>query len=378
MYKKIKSLVPLSGFFIVYHGSVMNEKKGIYGISHLMEHLLCKGIFPLLEDFESDGIHWNAYTSDTMVVFHMTGLNRNVNKWKKIFYEKIQNFDISEDIFQNEKKIVIEEYKDAFNSQGECHSLNLFRKLYNYYEPIGLLEDLQALTLRDCKDYFELQYRKPNMIVEISNSEDTDTDEFFKSLEYDNRDYAENELVFDPKEDFIHEKGNEYNDKSSIINLSEVISDDFPKVDFICRMLGGGLKSPLYDEIREKNGLVYFFHCYQSKITFSTSVVVLQTETSNENVEKVQNIIANILANPKKYMTQERFQITKEYYINNTEMEDVLLYCNARKTYTPSKFLIESILKDITYEEILRVYDKYFDFSKFYKSVDKNEFENKQ
>jgi predicted Zn-dependent peptidase len=143
-------------------------------------------------------------------------------------------------------------------------------------------------------------------------------------------------------------------------------------------MLGGGLKSPLYDEIREKNGLVYFFHCYQSKITFSTSVVVLQTETSNENVEKVQNIISSILANPKKYMTQERFQITKEYYINNTEMEDVLLYCNARKTYTPSKFLIESILKDITYEEILRVYNKYFDFSKFYKSVDKNEFENKQ
>ena len=39
-YKKVKSPTPLSGFYIAYYGSTMNEHKGIYGISHLMEHLV--------------------------------------------------------------------------------------------------------------------------------------------------------------------------------------------------------------------------------------------------------------------------------------------------------------------------------------------------
>lgn len=374
MYKKFKSLTPLSGFYIVFYGSVMNEHKGIYGISHLMEHLVCKGIFPLLEDFERDSISWNAYTSDNMIVFYMTGLNRHVNKWKKAFYERIQDFNITEEVFQNEKKIVIEEYKDSFNNQGDAHILNLMRKLYNHYEAIGLLEDLENLTLKDCQDYFELQYRKPTMIVEVSQGEDLENDTFFNSIIYDTRDYKDKILEFNPNSNFIYEKGNTYNDKSSIINLSGIINDDFPKVDFICRMLGGGLKSPLYNEIREKYGLVYFFHCYMVDITHNSSVVVLSTETSNENIDKVQELISQVLFNPKQYMTLERFNITKEYYINRKEKEDILLYTNATKLYIPEQFVMDNILENLTYEDIMEVYYKYFDFSKFYISVDKKEF----
>lgn len=374
MYKKLKSLTPLSGFYIVYYGSVMNERKGIYGISHLMEHLVCKGIFPLLEDFERDGITWNAYTSENMIVFFMTGLDRQVNKWKKIFYERIQEFNITEEVFQNEKKIVIEEYKDSFNSQGESHLLNLLRKLYNQYEAIGLLEDLESLTLKDCQDYFELQYRKPTMVVEISQGDNVETDKFFESIEYDKREYNDKVLEFKPNPDFIYQEGNSYKDKSSIINISEVIRDDFPKVDFVCRMLGGGLKSPLYQEIREKHGLVYFFHCYQIDITHNSSIVLLQTETSNKNTKKVQEIIAEVLSDPEKYMTLERYNVVKEFYINKKEKEDILLYASATKLYCPKNHIMDNILEGLTYEEIMRVFNKYFDFSKFYKSIDKTEF----
>ena len=375
MYKKFKSLTPLSGFYIVHYGSVMNEHKGIYGISHLMEHLVCKGIFPLLEDFERDGVSWNAYTSENMIVFYMTGLDRHINKWKKIFYERIQEFNITEEVFQNEKKIVIEEYKDSFNSQGDAHFLNLLRKLYGQYEAIGLLEDLESISLKNCQDYFELQFRKPTMIVEISQGIDPITDAFFESIEYDKRDYIDKKLDFNINPDFIYQEGNSYKDKSSIINLSEVVRDDFPKVNFLCRMLGGGLKSPFYEELREKHGLVYFFGCYQMDITLNSSIIVLQTETSNENVQKVQDIISEVLSNPEKYLTQERYNVTKEFYINKFEKENILLFGNAVKLYYPSYLLLDNILEELTYDEILRIFKKYFNFSKFYKSIDKEEFQ---
>ena len=65
----LKSETELSGFYVVYEGSTNLEKKGWFGISHLMEHLMCKNFDHLQEDFAKDGIDWNAYTSSNEIVF---------------------------------------------------------------------------------------------------------------------------------------------------------------------------------------------------------------------------------------------------------------------------------------------------------------------
>ncbi len=59
----LKSETELSGFYVVYEGSTNLEKKGNFGISHLMEHLCCKSVDLLQEEFDRDSIDWNAYTS---------------------------------------------------------------------------------------------------------------------------------------------------------------------------------------------------------------------------------------------------------------------------------------------------------------------------
>ena len=76
----VKSPTDLSGFYVVYNGSVQNEKKGWYGLSHLMEHLMYHRFDDLLDDFDKDGISSNAYTSDNNIVFYMTGLDEYLNK----------------------------------------------------------------------------------------------------------------------------------------------------------------------------------------------------------------------------------------------------------------------------------------------------------
>lgn len=40
-----KSQTDLSGFYVVFNGSVLNDDATNYGISHLCEHLKCKEIF---------------------------------------------------------------------------------------------------------------------------------------------------------------------------------------------------------------------------------------------------------------------------------------------------------------------------------------------
>ena len=76
----LKSETDLSGFYVVYEGSTNLEKKGWWGLSHLMEHLMCKNFDHLQEDFDKDGIDWNAYTSGSEICFYLTGLDEKVNK----------------------------------------------------------------------------------------------------------------------------------------------------------------------------------------------------------------------------------------------------------------------------------------------------------
>jgi len=378
-YIKVKSKTEMSGFFIVYYGSTLNEKPGIYGITHLLEHLVCKGIDHIMEDLERDGIAWNAYTSDKEIVFYMTGLDEYVNKWKIPFYENILNFKITQKQFLNEKDIVLAEYEKSFNSQDESHSLNLYRKLFDNYGPIGLKQDLENITLEDCKNYFKLQYTKPHKIIDVSKHKHLDEETYFKNIDYSKTSFLNNKLkyvntYYSEYEKFIYEKGNEYKKEVSIMMLSPIVEEDFAILDFISKMLSGGLRSPLVYEVREKLGLVYSIGSYLHKITNKSGVFVISTETPTKNDKKVIDVVSNIMSNPKKYLTKERFDIVKQNFDIKFRKEKENQYTNVNKWIEPKHFLLENILEDLTYEKVLEVFDKHLTLNNLYISTDLNEF----
>jgi predicted Zn-dependent peptidase len=363
----LKSETELSGFYVIYDGSTNLEKPGWYGISHLLEHLVCKSFDHLQEDFDRDGVDWNAFTSDNSIVFYMTGLDDKINKWKHKFVDLLSEFKITKEQFENERKIVLEEYMDSFNSQTEVHQLNLARKLFDDYGPIGLKKDLENLKFLDIINYWELQYTNPSKIINISK----------------NKEYKNNNIDFDVRKierkiEFGEHKvdlelSNDFKDKTSLVIVSPIIEDNFAEVHFINAMLSLGLKSPLYKEVREKEGLVYYIHCYQSRVN-NQGIITLATQTSNKNVEKVIKAMKGVLENPNKYLTKERFDLVRDYYKVRKEKDEILRYKNINEYLNPKGWAVNSILDTVTLKDIKKVYDKYYDFSKFYISNDKIEF----
>jgi predicted Zn-dependent peptidase len=363
----LKSQTDLSGFYVVYEGSTNLEKPGWYGISHLMEHLMCKSFDHLQEDFDKDGIDWNAYTSGNEIVFYMTGLEEKVNKWKGEFIKLLGQFNVTKEEFENERKIVLEEYMDAFNSQTEVHMLNLSRKLFNDYDPIGLREDLENLKFMDCLNFFELQYANPSKIINVS-----------KGKPYKNNEIDFLERKIEKKVSFGEHKGpfelgNEFKDKTSLVMLSPVIDEDFAYVHFINAMLSLGLKSPLYQEIREKRGLVYYVHCHQSRIN-QQGLNMIATQTSNKNFNACIEAIREVLDNPKKHLTKERFDIVKDYYKVRMQKDEILRYKNVNQYINPEGWSVYDIIDTVDFKKVKKVYEKYYKFENFYVSNDKKEF----
>lgn len=363
----LKSQNELSGFYVVYEGSTNLEKPGWYGISHLMEHLMCKNFDHLQEEFDKDGVDWNAYTSSNEIVFYMQGLDVKINKWKHEFIKLLSQFEITKEQFENERNIVLEEYMDCFNDQTQTHSLNLSRKLLNDYDPIGLKSDLENLKFLDCLNFYELQYSKPSKIINVSKN---------KPYKNNTIDFAEREIIkpivfgnFDTD----LELSNDFKDKTSIIMLSPVVDEDFAYVNFINSMLSMGLMSPLYQEIREKSGLVYYIHCYLSRNN-NQGINTIATLTSNKNFNKIVELTKGVISNPDKFLTKERMSVVKEYFKVRKEKDEILRHASVNQWINPEGWSIYEILDTVNMKKIREVYDKYFNFDDFYISSDKKEF----
>lgn len=379
-----KSETGLSGFYVIFDGSTMNEKPGWLGLSHCLEHLVCKSFEHLQDLYQQKNIKWNAMTSNTDIIFYMKGLDRHINEYKNEFLNLILSYEPTQEQLDNEKKIVLEEYKMSFNSQESAHYMNLQRKMFNYYGPIGLRSDIENFTLEDCKEYLDLFYKKPTRVINISKYNDFESD-----IEFREKDYVKpfevniNTNLYIIKSDDETEVPEglipleiitDYKNKVSIIDTSNVITSNFAYASFTCEMLGAGLNSPLYKEVREKLGLVYSIGCFVDKLNSKSCTITINTDTSAKNIDIVQNQIKSVLENKAEFLTQERFDIIKDGYLTKLEESEILNYSNIGKYMDESEWRIETIINTITLQDVYDVVDKYLTWDEIYKSVDKTEF----
>ena len=55
---------------------------------------------------------------------------------------------------------------------------------------------------------------------------------------------------------------------------------------FLNYLLSGGLKSPLYKYVREKENLAYYINCRMDRLQ-NTGVILISTETNDINIENI-------------------------------------------------------------------------------------------
>lgn len=367
MIVNLKSQTDLSGLYFVYYGSTSLEKKGWYGLSHAGEHLFCKNFDDLQDELQSCGISWNAYTSENEIVFHFTGLEEYLAPYRDVLVERLTQIKLNPEEVAKEKNIVLQEYLDCFTDQSEAFRLNYMRRKHSSYEAIGLREDIENFTYEDFVEFFNLQYKQPDMLINVSKDFEYQND----TLTFANRKaLIRSEWNADPTA--ILEPVPEAEVDKTCVMMEQVIDHaDVPTVTIINSMLSNGLNSPLYQEIREKKGLVYFLYCYQYALG-SKQMQRIYTMTSSENVEKFHETIADVFANKETHMTQARLETVRKAMIINRKKAMINRHINIEDILYPEKAQTYMLLETITLDEIYAVYDKYFSFDKFECYTDKD------
>lgn len=167
---------PVISWWVLYRVGSRNERTGLTGISHWVEHMLFKGTprFPagtIDEAIEREGGVWNAQTSYDYTAYYETLPAARANLALEIEADRMQNalFDPAE--VESERTVIISERQGAENSPvfwlHEETRAAAFR-VHPYHHPvIGDMADLRTITRDDLYAYYRTYY-VPNNAVAVA------------------------------------------------------------------------------------------------------------------------------------------------------------------------------------------------------------------
>jgi zinc protease len=163
---------PIVHLQLWYHVGSKNEKKGRTGFAHLFEHMMFKGSKNVAPEehtsvISSVGGQSNAYTTDDETVFWETMPAQYLPLALWLEADRMASLRIDKDTFVNEREVVKEERRMRVDNQpygrlNEIIYANAFTVHPYKHSTIGSMEDLEAASIDDVREFFETYYVPEN------------------------------------------------------------------------------------------------------------------------------------------------------------------------------------------------------------------------
>ena len=170
--------VPVVSYATWYRVGSVWESNGATGIAHLFEHLMFKGTprFPAQTFFnrlESRGANVNAFTERDSTVYYETVASAYLKDVIELEADRMSSLNLNEDVLEGERKVVLEERRMRVDSDFRAQMLlELYAMAFPnhpYGVPvIGYEEDIKAIPLSQCRDFYSTYYQPANAFVAIA------------------------------------------------------------------------------------------------------------------------------------------------------------------------------------------------------------------
>ena len=309
------------------------EKKSESGISHFLEHMAFKGTktrsaLQIAKEIEQVGGYINAYTGQDVTAYYARVLKKDIDIGLNIIADITQHATMDEKELNTEKGVIIQEinmYKDQPAYVAETY----FQQTAYPNQPMGrdVAGDpavIQAMTPQKMLDYVHQHYATDRIVISAVGPLKHDL--FCKKCE---KLFCDFQLHKTPiPEPAIYQGGHKYVIKPhEQVNLimgfkgESYTSPNLWTSKLLAAILGGGMTSRLFQEIREKRGLVYTIHAYSSAET-DTGIWGINAGTG----EKELKILMPVLLDELNKVTQKITPTEVEHA--KTRLEAALLMRN--------------------------------------------------
>lgn len=276
-----------------------DEREGFEGISHFIEHMFFKGTEhrsarALAESLEAVGGQLNAFTTKEYTCYYAKVLDEDLDLAIDVLSDMFFSSLFDEKEIEKEKNVVIEEIKMYEDSPDELIHDVFSEYVWNDHplgKPIlGTEESIRSLSREKIMQFLTEHYAPDNVVISVAGKikhEDVvaKLSPHFGTFNRGGRRVLEET----PKGLTIeHYQKKDTEQMHILLGVPGLGQDDedIYAMHIFNNILGGGLSSRLFQEIREQRGLAYSVYSYHSTYV-DTGLFAVYAGTSPKNTQEV-------------------------------------------------------------------------------------------
>ncbi len=299
-----------------------DEAEHNWGCSHFLEHLLFKGTKKrnakkISTVIEERGGYLNAFTDRDMTCYHARVLSADLHLAVDVLSDMVMNPLLRQEDVDMERTVVLSEIDSRDDNPGELiHDLyfeTAWGKNKAAHSILGEKKTLEMLDHNAIKDYFNGHYVTNQMVVTAAghlqhNKLVEAVEKRLSSLKRTS--YVEREKpIFKPLKKHVPRSSSQVQVAVTIEGIS-YRDEQRAALQLISSYLGVGASSKLFQEVREKRGLVY--SVFSSNYSLHDSgLFTIIAGTQNKFVEKLIKIELKELTNMKDGLSTNKLEKIK-------------------------------------------------------------------
>ena len=299
-----------------------NEKKKENGIAHFLEHMAFKGTekrsaLQIAEEIENVGGFINAYTSREITCYYAKVLKDHLPLAVDILSDIISNSIFNEKEIEIEKGVIIQEIGQMKDTPDDVIFELLQREAYADTQLgrsiLGSEENIKSFKRKNFTDFIENNYFSEKIVIcaagNLKHKELYKLADSLKNIKALKQESIVSKVQF---------KGGEKRVIKDLEQAHFAVGFEAPSLKspklfagkVFSVIMGGGMSSRLFQEIREKRGLCYSigtsFDCYSDNGMFLS-----YAGTSGEKVKELSEVIALEFKNSITSITETEVERAK-------------------------------------------------------------------
>jgi len=285
------------------------------GSAHYLEHLLFKGTknrsaLDISSTIDAVGGEMNAFTSKEVTCFYTRVLDTSVPEAIEVLVDMITSATITSIDVDQERQVVLEEIAmrddDPADIVHEQFSRALFGDAPLGRSILGTVENISSLSRRSIHGFYRKYYSPDRLVIAVAGNIDhaSIVKQIRKAFNLGGFDLAGEETPYVPpkvKTKVSHTGGFVKFDKTTeqanlVIGVPGLDRGDERRYiqSVFNAALGGGMSSRLFQEVREKRGLVYTVYSFGQQFQ-DAGMAGVYAGCSPKNLEQVTQVITDVL-----------------------------------------------------------------------------------
>jgi len=273
------------------------------GASHFLEHLLFKGTetrsaHSIAEDIEAVGGDMNAFTTKEYTAFYTRLIDEDLELGLDILSEIMWEPAFRPDEIEAERQVILEEINMHEDEPSDLVHELLHEALYPGHplgrEVLGERSTITAMTRDQIDGYFTTRYKPPSIVVAAAGNLDHDGVVAGIERRFTGRNGSaparERPALAPVRPLIVQHRTTEQAHIVVGMRALDRHDDDRFAMSVLNQILGGGMSSRLFQEIREKRGLVYSVFSYRAAY-LESGMLAIYAGTAPQRAQEVLGLI---------------------------------------------------------------------------------------